>query len=110
MATARSGKHSEPQRERNVMRDKGRSRHLPTSVFTWRDIPTEGIAELVRWVTGAGEGIILGCTSDGGALSITILSGDDRVRQFPATIQAWDVFIAWVRDEYQDLQISDSTE
>lgn len=110
MAADRPNTNTVAKREANTGRGKGKHLRMPASVFNWRDVPSADIAEVVQWVTGAGEGIILGCTSDGGALSITILSGDDRVRQFPATIQAWDAFLAWVRDEYQDLQLISSSE
>lgn len=93
---------NEPIRERNTGRTSGLHRQLPNSRFDWRDIPAVEIGTMVQFITSSGEAVILGCTSDGGAVSITILSGDDRIRQFPASVQAWDVFRDWVTDSYQD--------
>lgn len=93
---------SDPVRERNTGRHSRVHRQLPNNRFDWRDVPATDIGTVIQFITAAGEAVILGCTSDGGALSITVLSGDERIRQFPATLQAWDSFRDWVTDEYQD--------
>lgn len=48
----------------------------------WDEVDAVALAALVAAVTNAGDALILGRTSDGGALSLTILSGNDKHREY----------------------------
>ena len=49
---------------------------------SWEDADQEELWRTVLAVTNAGDGITLSKTRDGGALSIVLLSGNDRVRLY----------------------------
>jgi hypothetical protein len=66
----------------------------------WGDISRDGIGEFVQNVTRNGPAIMLGRTSDGGALSITILDGDDKLREWPHTPEEFEEIADWARDFY----------
>lgn len=74
----------------------GRSRRS----FNFKDIEAEDIGRFVQRATGAGLAVILGVTSDGGAVSITILDGDERIREWPSSKDDWDGLHAWLSTRY----------
>lgn len=48
----------------------------------WDEVDAVTVAAFVAAVTNAGDAVILGRTSDGGALSVCILSGDTKHREY----------------------------
>lgn len=70
------------------------------SSVSWDNIPSDTIASLVRLATNAGAAVILGRTSDQGALSVYVLDGKYKVREYPHSEAAVDELVAWLRDEY----------
>lgn len=68
--------------------------------ITWEDIPSDDIRALVTDVNRVGGAIILGSTSDGGALSITILMGDDRIREWPTSAVGFSLISQVFRRDY----------
>src|SRR5690242_15489606 len=65
--------------------------------FQWSDIDASLIGEFVQLVTSHGSAVICGVTSDGGALSITILDGDERIKDWPATVDEFVAIVDWLR-------------
>lgn len=63
--------------------------------FFWSQIESEAIAQLVRDTCDNGRGLVLGRTSDGGALSVTVLDGDERIREWPASEEDFIHFGRW---------------
>src|SRR3954464_10204355 len=63
--------------------------------IAWSDIHADRIGTLVFAVTGGGAAVMFGRTSDNGALSITILDGDERIREWPHTIEEFDALVEW---------------
>jgi hypothetical protein len=49
---------------------------------TWEDAEQEDVWRTICKVTDAGDGITFSHTKDGGAVSIVILSGDERIRLY----------------------------
>jgi hypothetical protein len=73
---------------RSVGRDKLKDRRLSRrndEPISWNSITSGTIASLVQSATAIGGCAILGTTSDGGALSVTVIVGDDRIREYPRT-------------------------
>jgi len=68
--------------------------------FKWADVPSESISGLVVLLADNGYGLVLGRTTDGGALSITILDGDERCKEWPASLRDYENFIDWVHQAY----------
>lgn len=99
MQNKRGANNGEPTREKNPQASSGRGRLLSYERsrpgFNWDMVPNDKIARLVKAVTAAGCGCVLGVTSDGGAVSITILDGDERIREWPANNEAYDNFLGW---------------
>jgi hypothetical protein len=94
-------KENEPVFQRNPKGPSGTGRDLsgprPRRAFNWDHIPNDSVGQLVKQVVGSGCGLVLGATSDGGALSITILDGDKRVREWPSTIDDYDLLLDWCK-------------
>jgi hypothetical protein len=72
----------------------------PRSVVSWSDVTAASIAQFVAAVTDAGSACILGRTSDGGALSITVLSGNERFREWPHTAEEATEVLDYLASEY----------
>jgi len=65
------------------------------SAIAWGDLETDSIGRVVSRLCDAGYGIVLGKTSDGGALSITILDGNERYKDYPTSVADWENFADW---------------
>lgn len=51
----------------------------------WSDVDATELLHFVDKATRAGAGVILSITRDGGALSLTVIDGNDRYREYPHT-------------------------
>lgn len=71
-----------PKESRYEKRPRGSS----NSSIRWVDADASSLHDAVCAVTDNGEAIILSRTSDGGALSITIISGSDKHRWYPNSV------------------------
>jgi hypothetical protein len=80
----------------NTDRPRGRAREA----FQWSDLPASDVGEFVQSVTNTGAALILGGTSDGGALSVTILQGEERTRDWPSTPEEFAKLAEWVREDF----------
>lgn len=49
---------------------------------SWEDADADGLWRTITAIVNAGDAVTLGRTRDGGALSLVILSGDDRIRRY----------------------------
>jgi hypothetical protein len=72
----------------------------PRSAVSWAEVTAASIAGFVTAITNAGSACILGRTSDGGALSITVLSGNERFREWPHTADEATEVLEYLAGEY----------
>lgn len=49
---------------------------------TWEDADPHDLWKTIVAITDAGDGVTLARTRDGGAISLVILSGDERIRKY----------------------------
>jgi len=49
----------------------------------WSDVDPTAVRHCIDAVTRAGGAIMLGLTSDGGAFSICVLHGEDKIKEYP---------------------------
>jgi hypothetical protein len=68
----------------------------PRSTVDWDEIPADDIGKLVHTVTKQGAACMFGITSDRGALSVTILDGENRVREWPRSREDYDAFLSYM--------------
>lgn len=52
----------------------------------WSQVNGPLIKDCIGFVTASGDAITFGRTTDGGALSVTILSGNDRLKDYASTV------------------------
>lgn len=64
---------------------------------TWEDAEAESLWRTIVAVTDAGDAVTLGRTRDGGAVSLVILSGDDRIREYAHGAEEIEALLARVR-------------
>lgn len=81
----------------------GTLRIRSTKGFTWAELEPADIGRLVLLVTSVGNAIILGVTSDGGALAVTILQGEERIKDWPKDPEAFQQLLAWAEGAYDKL-------
>ncbi len=62
----------------------------------WDEVNNQQLRDAICAVTGAGAAIMLGRTSDGGALAITVLDGDQRVKEYPRDAEEAEKTLAWL--------------
>ena len=58
----------------------------PKTTIAWAQVAGPKIKECIGFVTSCGDAITFGRTTDGGALSVTVLSGPDRIKQYATTV------------------------
>lgn len=80
----------------------GHTAPIPRSVVRWDDLDTNEIGRLVCTVTRVGAAVIFGRTSDGGALSLTVLDGDNRVREYFRTAEEFDALHVYLARMFAD--------
>lgn len=83
--------------------DRGYSRAITGRTrrsFSFKEIDAEDIGRFVQRATSQGLAVILGVTSDGGACSVTILDGDERIREWPSSKDEWDGLHTWLCTRY----------
>jgi len=77
-----------------------RSNLRPVLEIYWSDIDAAAIRLAIDAVTRAGGAIMVGRTSDGGALSVCILDGDTKIKEYPHTIEEAVALLGAIADEY----------
>ena len=80
----------------------GHSRPLPRSVVRWDDMDTNENGRLVCTVTAAGAGVIFGRTSASGALSLTVLDGESRIREYFRTVEEFEALSVFLARMFED--------
>lgn len=55
-----------------------------TEGVKWAEVDAALIADCIAAVTGASDAIMFACTSDGGAYSVTVMSGGRSVKAWPS--------------------------
>lgn len=68
---------------------------------TWEDANPDTLWRAVCEVTAAGDALTLSVTRDGGAVVLTVLSGDERVRQYAHGEDEIAELLALVRESVQ---------
>lgn len=79
---------------------KTRANLRPAIEIHWSDLDASKLRGAVDAVTRMGGAIILGVTSDGGALSICILDKDTKIREYPHTAVEAEVVLDAIMEEY----------
>lgn len=71
---------------------------------TWEDADADELWRTITAIVNAGDAVTLGRTRDGGALSLVILSGDDRIRRYAHGAEEVEQLLREIREtlEVQD--------
>src|SRR5690348_252043 len=71
---------------------------------SWEDADADELWRTITAIVNAGDAVTLGRTRDGGALSLVILSGDDRVRRYARGTEEVEQLLREIREtlEVQD--------
>ena len=71
---------------------------------SWEDADPDELWRTITAIVNAGDAVTLGRTRDGGALSLVILSGDDRVRRYARGTKEVEQLLREIREtlEVQD--------
>lgn len=77
----------------------------PLFPIYWNEADAEKLRLAVDCVTRAGAAIMLGRTSDGGALSVCILDGDTKIKEYPHTADEVADVVQAIIDEYAGLGV-----
>lgn len=83
---------SEPRKRKPIAR--------PRSDISWSEVDNQILRDAIVSVCDNGAAIILGKTTDGGALSITVLDGNDKIREWPHTVEETENTLRWLVDMF----------
>jgi hypothetical protein len=72
----------------------------PKGTVEWAEINNQLLRDCLCAVTSAGAAIMFGRTSDGGALSITVLDGEQRVKEYPHSVDDAEATLSWLVSMY----------
>lgn len=89
-----------PRRQPNNKRSSGsRTRvadNRPKHIADWTEIGNQQLRDAICAITASGGAIMFGLTSDRGAYSITVLDGDQRIREWPHTPEECTDTLGWL--------------
>lgn len=75
-----------------------KSKHRIGAV-SWADMQPQMVRDFIAVMTANGYGVTFSQTLDGSSLSVTILMGKDRIREYPKDMvelaQAFDSILSW---------------
>lgn len=80
-----------------------RSNLRPVLDIYWSAIDATKIRAALDGVTRQGGAIMFGRTSDGGALSVCILDGDTKIKEYPHTVAEAEETLTAILEEYVGL-------
>jgi hypothetical protein len=86
--TLKVGSESDPQRTLASRFGGADGSAADRSGFGWTDANPLELLDAIAGVTGAGDAIVFSRTSDGGALVVSVLSGNDRRKFYPDSADA----------------------
>lgn len=69
--------------------------------ISWGNLDPAEIGRFVRLCCDTGNGLVLGITSDGGALSITVLNGNTKIKEYPSSEEDWEDILAWAETSFE---------
>lgn len=70
-------------------------------VATWEDSDAQDLWRTICEVTAAGDALMFGRTRDEGAVVLTVLSGDERVRQYATGSEEISELLRLVRESVE---------
>lgn len=76
------------------------SRRFNVNPVSYDSIDNQLLRDTVVSVTNAGAAILLGRTSDGGAFTIQVYDGNERIREWPHTSEEAEAVLTWLRDMF----------
>lgn len=72
------------------------------AAIDWTEVNEKDISTLVRAACTSARALILGRTSDGGALSITVLDGAQRYREYCSSAEDFADYVDWFVHAFAD--------
>lgn len=72
----------------------------PRQTVEWDGVPNQLLRDAICAVTGRGAAIMLSRTTDGGALSITVLDGGERIKEYPRDVDECEQTLRWLVDMF----------
>lgn len=63
-------------------------------------VPAELVHSIIQAVANSGGAVMFGQTRDGGAYSLMVLMGDEKIKEYPRDTDELRRFLAWLTDEY----------
>lgn len=67
---------------------------------SYADVPAELVHSIVKAVASAGGAMMFGQTRDGGAFSLCVLMGDEKIKEYPRDADEIRRFLTWLSEEY----------
>lgn len=75
-----------------------------SSVATWEDAEPDDLWKTIIAVTNAGDALTLAKTRDGGAVALTVLDGDDRLKYYATGEAEIKTLLAEIRASAEDAE------
>jgi hypothetical protein len=86
----------QPNNSRSGKTRRGTGANKPVSVVSYDSVSKDVIHAAITTITDNGCAILLSRTADGGAYSITMLDGDERVRDWPHDAEGCEKSLKWM--------------
>lgn len=83
-----------------------RSRHRTRTTVSWASAGADTLKTFIATLTESGSAVMFGRTSDGGALSLLVLAGNDKYREY---ITVASDILPTFQDVLEDLQLGELT-
>jgi len=74
----------------------GRLRQRERRTVTYAELDNQLLRDAIVAVCDSGGAAILSRTSDSGAYSITVIDGDEKIREYPNTVEDCEAVFTWL--------------
>jgi len=79
-----------------------RTNKKPLTRLSYGELDASTLQRAVRAITNAGGAIMFGLTSDGGAFSICVLYKEEKLKDYPNTLEGMEQMLCDLADQFTD--------
>jgi hypothetical protein len=102
--TRKNGGDNEPVFEHNhrpaAKQEQREPRRFSTAAVSYDGVSNQLLRDTIVAVTDAGAAILLSRTADRGAFSVQVYDGNERIREWPHTVEELESVLGWLRDMF----------
>lgn len=86
----------EPNRRPIATKERSQSRRFRSNPVSYAECDNQLLRDTVVAITENGAAVLLGRTSDGGAFTVQVYDGNDKISEYPHTVEELEAVLRWL--------------